>query len=37
MGLSLLFAGVEAGALQNNVNLELTPRAVVCIGLFVDL
>ena len=33
---SLLFGGVEAGALQNYVNTNLSPRKVLCICLFID-
>ena len=35
----LLFAGVEAGALQNNVNADLAPRAILSVlnGVDIDL
>ena len=36
VGLSLLLAGVEAGALEDDVNAELAPREVVSVGLLVD-
>ena len=34
---ALLFAGVEAGALQNNVNADLAPRAILSVLNGVDL
>ena len=37
MGLSLSLAGVEAGALENDVDVEVAPRQVVGVGLLVDL
>ena len=37
VGLSLLLAGVEAGALEHDVNVEVAPRKVVGVGLLVDL
>ena len=37
MGLSLLLAGVEAGALEHDVDVEVAPRQVVSVGLLVDL
>ena len=37
MSLSLLLGSIESGALQNYINLEVTPRAVVCIRECVDL
>ena len=37
VSLSLCLAGVEAGALQNNIDLQLTPRKILCILLLVDL
>ena len=36
MSLSFSFAGVETGALENNVDTELTPRKLSCIRLSVD-
>ena len=37
VGLSLSLAGVEAGALENDVDVEVAPRQVVGVGLLVDL
>ena len=37
MSHALLFAGVEAGALQNNVNADLAPRAILSVLNGVDL
>ena len=37
MSLCLLFAGVESGALQNYIYLQLTPRAVICIRESINL
>ena len=34
---ALLFAGVEAGALQNNVNADLAPRAILSVLNGIDL
>ena len=36
VGLSLLLGGVEAGALEHDVDTELAPREVVGVGLLVD-
>ena len=33
VGLSLLLAGVEAGALEHDVDVEVAPRKVVGVGL----
>ena len=37
VGLSLSLAGVEAGALENDVDVKVAPRQVVGVGLLVDL
>ena len=37
VSLSLSLAGVEAGALENDVDVEVAPRQVVGVGLLVDL
>ena len=34
---ALLLAGVEAGALQNDVNVQLAPRSILCVLNSVDL
>ena len=34
---ALLLAGVEAGALQNDINVQLAPRSILCVLNSVDL
>ena len=36
VSLSLLLRSIETGALQNYIYIQLAPRTIVCIGLFVN-